>query len=226
MLVAAAKRGDLIVRDHCGLSGTAEQVVAQAKKDGIYSECHTMAGEFDEDATLALCLHVIVKDLNSWGEENGNTFAINEDGVEWIDERGVMKAGRQLVEGGAVAKVPAPPAGVELEQKPRAIARSETQAGRLDEWLSECERRAKEKGLPFDREYMPGSKKDLLKLLHALDPELRSIKMVGSLDNHLDRLERRCRWSLKASAMESAMGLYQELFPEAMLRARGNSAST
>lgn len=95
----------------------------------------------------------------------------------------------------------------------------ETQASRIERLLSECERRAAECGATFDRERMPGTKADLLALLHSLDAEMRSMKTVDSLDRYLSATG--CKWPLDASAKPSAWPLYARLFPEANIRAPG-----
>lgn len=95
----------------------------------------------------------------------------------------------------------------------------ETQAERIARYVSECERRAAERGERFDRERMPGTKAEFLNLLHALDAELRSIKTVDSLDRYLSKTG--CKWPLNAGKQSSAAPLYARLFPEARIRAPG-----
>ena len=100
-----------------------------------------------------------------------------------------------------------------------AAPKRETQAGRVEGALKECERRAAKHGAPFDRSNMPGTKAEFLDLLHALDVELRSIKTVDSLDRYLSKAG--CKWPLDASAQPSAAPLYARLFPEARIRPPG-----
>lgn len=100
-----------------------------------------------------------------------------------------------------------------------AKPKRETQADRVARWLTECERRAAELGEPFDRERMPGTKRELLDLLHALDAELRSIKTVASLDRYLSLAG--CTWPENARHQPPAAKLYARLFSEARIRAPG-----
>lgn len=86
-----------------------------------------------------------------------------------------------------------------------------TQAGRVKECLAECERRAEEKRLTFDRWNMPGIKSDFLDLLHNLDGKLKSIKTVDSLERYLNGV---CAWPLDAASKPCATLLYAQLFPE------------
>lgn len=100
-----------------------------------------------------------------------------------------------------------------------AKPKRETQADRIGNVATECERRAVELRLTFDRSKMPGTKADFLELLHALDADLRSIKTVESLDRYLKGAG--CKWPLEAGKQPSAVPLYASLFPEAPIRAPG-----
>lgn len=99
--------------------------------------------------------------------------------------------------------------------------KKQTQADRVGDWLQECESRSRDKGEPFDRACMPGTKAEFLLLLHALDAEMRSIRTTESLDRYLTANE--CKWPLDASAQPSATSLYAQLFPEAHIHTPGAS---
>ncbi|GAB1425957.1 hypothetical protein MASR2M16_31910 [Thauera terpenica] len=109
----------------------------------------------------------------------------------------------------------------EVSQEKVAISRPkrETQADRIGNVATECERRAVELRLTFDRSKMPGTKADFLELVHALDADLRSIKTVESLDRYLKGAG--CKWPLEAGKQPSAVPLYASLFPKAPIRAPG-----
>ncbi|WP_374495165.1 hypothetical protein [Zoogloea sp.] len=79
----------------------------------------------------------------------------------------------------------------------------------VEDWLHECERRAKDIEVLFDRTKMPGTKNDFLTLLRALDPEFENTNTVASLDTYL---EGRCKFS--GGRPKSALPLYARLFPE------------
>lgn len=95
-LVADARAGRLPVRDQDGALGSVEEVVQRARKDGVYSEVHQLGADEDANMTLALCLHVALAQLNEWGRDCGDTFKIDTNGVDWIDERGVVSPFVQL----------------------------------------------------------------------------------------------------------------------------------
>ena len=97
------------------------------------------------------------------------------------------------------------------------VPKRETQSDRIEQCLRECERRAKEQGVAFDRTRMPGIKREFLMLLHAYDPYLQSIKETSSLKTHLDRMANPCKWPNGARAADSAIDLYRKLFPEAKI---------
>lgn len=94
----------------------------------------------------------------------------------------------------------------------KTTMRRETQADRVDGWLTECESRAAKKEKTFDRWNMPGKKADFLDLLKRLDADFMGMKSVQSLDRYLNG---RCKWSLSANANPDARPLYEQLFPEA-----------
>lgn len=100
-----------------------------------------------------------------------------------------------------------------------AKPKRETQAERIGKVATECERRAVELRLTFDRSNMPGTKADFLALLHALDVDFHSIKAVESLDRYLKGAG--CKWPLDAGKQPSAVPMYARLFPEARFRAPG-----
>lgn len=92
--------------------------------------------------------------------------------------------------------------------------KKETQQDRVNAALALIEQRAKAKKKPFNRREMPGSKRDLLILLHALDPGLRSIKTTQSLNRYLKGV---CAWPLDAKSRTGALPFYSDLFPDAKL---------
>lgn len=87
-----------------------------------------------------------------------------------------------------------------------------TKGDLVEDWLCECERRAKESGETFDRSQMPGTKAEFLELLKALDPDFKSMNEVSSLDRYLKGL---CTWS--GGRPPSAKPLYARLFPESRI---------
>lgn len=95
-------------------------------------------------------------------------------------------------------------------------ARRETRAGRVEHWLHECERRAKEAGETFDRQAMPGTKAEFLTLLKALDPDFSDTNTVPSLERYLTGL---C--AFKGGRPPSAIPLYRRLFEEAHIQDPG-----
>lgn len=82
----------------------------------------------------------------------------------------------------------------------------------VEDWLCECERRAKERGETFDRSQMPGTKAEFLELLRALDTDFQSMNEVSSLERYLKGL---CTWS--GGRPPSAKPLYARLFPESRI---------
>lgn len=104
---------------------------------------------------------------------------------------------------------------VPVGQAAPAKAKRVTQADRVADWANECERRAREMGLPFDRNEMPGTKSEFLALLRALDPEFLGIKKVASLDRYLSGL----KW--KGGKQEGALPIFARLFPEIGSRLTG-----
>jgi hypothetical protein len=102
---------------------------------------------------------------------------------------------------------------IEVAAVQSAPAAPKTQKERVEYWLSECERRAKEQNLPFDRKCMPGKKAEFLTLLHALDADLKTINKVESLNNYLKQCK--CTWPADAGTQESALPMYAKLFPTA-----------
>lgn len=210
-LVTDAKAGRLIVSDQFGGMGTVDEIVQRSKDDGVYSEVFAhVGGQVDQQRTLSLILYASLPQLNAWGAGSGDSFVIDSTGVEWIDERGIVTPPAQ----------PEAPLVTQWQPAP-AESKRDKQAGRIEHWLSECERRAAELGEPFDRNCMPGKMQDFRDLLHALDAELRSIKSISTLRDNYTKKHKMCKWPANAGAQPSALPLYSRLFPESTIRAPG-----
>lgn len=93
-----------------------------------------------------------------------------------------------------------------------AKIKRKTKGGLVEYWLCECERRAQKLGETFERSQMPGTKAEFLELLRALDPDLRSMNQVSSLDLYLKGL---CKWP--GGRPTSAKPLYARLFPDSRI---------
>ncbi|NML24588.1 hypothetical protein [Zoogloea dura] len=87
-----------------------------------------------------------------------------------------------------------------------------TKGDLVEDWIRECERRAKDIGELFDRAKMPGTKAEFLELLKALDREFENMNTVSSLETYLDG---RYKWS--GGRPKSAKPLYARLFPESRI---------
>lgn len=181
------------------------QSCAEALRVGATAEIHWLGFE-DQDGKIKWCFDderdaafgVSGKPVNSTSIDRVNIFAKRET-VESIRDRG------SVPERGSIPAGPPP-------------TKRENQADRVERCLKECEHRAEQQCLDFDRRCMPGQKAQFLDLLHAFDPNLRTINTVDSLDRYLTG---RCRWPADASARTSAAPLYARLFPEAKIRTPG-----
>ncbi|MDD3354155.1 hypothetical protein [Zoogloea sp.] len=103
-----------------------------------------------------------------------------------------------------------------ISQKVGSAVAPTTQRGRVKFVLEECERRAKENEIPFDRSKMPGNKQDFLDLMKRMEPSFKNMALA-SLGRYL---KRQCTWGLSAASNASATPLYEKLFPEAFAKPR------
>ena len=90
-LLDDAKEGRLVVCDGFGRPSSVDELRADDANVVVlesFDPTNPDTSPVDEFATLLLAVRTREKWLNDWAAINGDTFAIDDAGVGWIDERG------------------------------------------------------------------------------------------------------------------------------------------
>lgn len=84
-LIDDARAGRLVVCNRHGEPGTLDEIMAENQRT------HEMVSTLhDANQTIVINVCTFIRQLNTWGDERGDTFEVAHEGVPWIDDRGLV----------------------------------------------------------------------------------------------------------------------------------------